>query len=249
MQIFYDNQNKRLIYIENKTSSTFWDKHWSNQEGPLSLDTKTPRFDLVTTQTKKYLASGSKILEGGCGLGQNVQKLQKAGFKVTGVDYAKATIRKLNELFPALNIEYGDINNLKYPDNNFDGYWSVGVIEHFFDGYQPALQEMQRVIRKDGCLFLTFPHMSFLRRIKAKLNKYPLWDKKRNSAEFYQFALDENKVIEDLRSHDLKLIKKKKFDGIKGLRTKALSVAALCKRSMTLRQFLQRLPRNLYLSG
>ena len=78
---------------------------------------------------------------------------------------------------------------------------------------------MSRVIRSGGYLFLTFPHMSLLRKIKVFLKLYPLFNEKEQALEnFYQFALDRNLVIKDLEDNGFELVKKKGFEGFKGLK-------------------------------
>jgi hypothetical protein len=61
--------------------------------------------------------------------------------------------------------------------------------------------------------------MSKLRRIKSKFARYPIWKENEKLLEnFYQFALDENKVIEDFHKYGFNLIGKHYLDGIKGLK-------------------------------
>ena len=63
---------------------------------------------------------------------------------------------------PELHPVLGDVRNLPLEDDSVDGYWSLGVIEHLYDGYGDIFREMYRVIRRDGYLFLTFSHMERL---------------------------------------------------------------------------------------
>ena len=64
--------------------------------------------------------------------------LEKSGFSTTGVDFAEKTV-KINALYPSLDIRLVDIRNMDFDDGFFDGYWSFGVIEHFYDGYGMSL--------------------------------------------------------------------------------------------------------------
>ncbi len=113
----------------------------------------------------------------------------------------------------------GDVRNLPMKDESLDGYWSLGVIKHFYDGYDAILREIHRTIRKDGYLFLTFPHMSKLRQIKARKGLYEIWQGNGDLvADFYQFALNEHQVIEEFEGYGFKLIRKQDFDGVKGFK-------------------------------
>ena len=65
-----------------------------------------------------------------------------------------------------------DVRNLNFDDGFFDGYWSLGVIEHFYEGYERIIKEVNRVIKRNGFVFLTFPSLSFLRKFKSKWGLY-----------------------------------------------------------------------------
>ena len=91
MNKFYDKKNRRLIIFQEKASSEFWDRHW--QLGNFDkkvVKGKENRF--IKKITNQFLFPGQKILEGGCGIGQNVYGLNCWGYDVYGVDFAKDTI-------------------------------------------------------------------------------------------------------------------------------------------------------------
>jgi len=165
-----------------------------------------------------FLQNG-RILEGGCGMGGNVYCLHYHGYSAYGVDFAENTVRKTNRYFPELNITKGDVRNLKFKDEFFNGYWSSGVIEHFFEGYEDILREMKRVVKKGGYVFLTFPYMSPLRRLKARYGFYKdLKEDNCNLEDFYQFVLDYKMIKNDFERHGLILRYMKPNDGLKGLK-------------------------------
>ena len=75
---------------------------------------------------------------------------------------------------------------------------------------------MGRVLRPGGLLFLTFPHQSALRRLKAALGAYPAWHGL--EAEFYQYLLDGRGVRAAFSAAGFRLRRRKSFDGLKGLK-------------------------------
>lgn len=192
---YFDQKNNRLVYIQKQADANFWDGLWHDKDPVGSVKSVSDR-SYIKKVTQKYLASGSKILEGGCGRGQNVYALKRWGYQAVGVDYAEETVAIIKENFPELDIIYGDVRKLPFADNEFDGYWSFGVIEHFFNGYKDIAEEMKRVVKVGGYLFITFPHMSVLRRLKVILRQYPFFNLNEvDISNFYQFALDEKNVI------------------------------------------------------
>ncbi|MCJ8344409.1 class I SAM-dependent methyltransferase [bacterium] len=220
MKKFFDKQRGCLIYVNKEADEQYWDQLWKKEKQSVTYD-KGPKIlnNFVCKETQNYLPKGSVVLEGGCGLALNSWNLYKLGYQPIALDYAKETIAFLNESIPEVNSICGDVRNLDLDNDSIDGYWSLGVIEHFYEGYDPIIKEMTRVIKPDGYLFLTFPHMSLLRKLKGKLSFYSPWkETEENLKDFYQFALDEKKVILDLEQYGFKAIAIKNEDGFKGLK-------------------------------
>jgi len=210
----FDKKNNRLLFIGTKSDSNFWDEFWNDENFEKQMH-KKDKFVLKTTQ--KYLNQGDKVIEGGCGRGDKVWTLMQNGFDSVGIDYAEETVKKIKEVDKNLNIQCQDLRALDFTDNYFDGYWSIGVIEHFLDGYNDIQTEMLRVVKPNGYLFLTFPSMSFIRELKGRLGMYVEYDSNKiNKDTFYQYTLDANKVISDFEEVGFKLVRKIKYDGFKG---------------------------------
>lgn len=240
---YYDPERNRLIYLAEHATPNFWDRHWETADLRREITRKHHDF-LVLPTTRDYLSPGSRVLEGGCGTGVHVYHLQRHGYQSVGIDNAPETVRHAKEAVPEMDIREGDVRALPFPDNHFDGYWSIGVIEHFWDGYDEVLREMRRVLKPSGYLFLTFPYMSPLRRWKAKRGKYPVTmshssvilnevkdlipigldssaasrlQNDTSPQHFYQFALDHHRVTETFEQNGFELVEEKPFDGWNGL--------------------------------
>lgn len=216
---FYDQKNNRLIYISAKADPNFWDTLWSADE-TIKKTVFKHKNTYVSKITKKYLRpEEGTILEGGCGRGIYVASLFKNGYKVIGIDNAPKTVEALNKHVPELDIRYGDVHKLDFPDDFFAGYWSLGVIEHFWDGYDKIALEMVRVIKKRGFLFLQFPCMSRARKIKAALGCYESYDAENELAGFYQFALDADDVVEKMKLYGFECLAKQGRSSLLGLKS------------------------------
>lgn len=215
---YFDAKNNRLVYISKSATPEFWDECWDDAEFKKTVTGVSSR-SYVKKQTEKYLPPGSKILEGGCGRGQYVYALQKWGYDASGLDFAPKTVQKIGELFPDMKITLGDVRALPFADNFFDGYWSFGVIEHFYEGFDAIASEMKRVVRPGGFIFVTFPAFSFLRRMKARLGQYPIFDESNfDKNKFYQFALDPKRVVAQFENMGMITRKVYPLDGIKGVK-------------------------------
>lgn len=217
MNRYFDPLRNCLFYLGEKADASFWEKSWTTKD--LRKDLLSRRLDtLVVPTTRCHLKPGARILEGGCGKGEYVYLLSKAGYQCFGIDIAKKTVAKIRQAFPGLHVSCGDVRKLGFPDNYFDGYWSLGVIEHFFEGYEQVIREMARVIAPGGYLFITFPQMSAIRRLKTRLGLYPEKHFTQEPSGFYQFVLDSGLVISKIERHCFRLVSKQPLDGFKGFK-------------------------------
>ena len=242
MTVYYDKSNERLVYVGEKADSHYWDRHWSSDK--LESRIRSTPNRLVLNNTRKYLPKGATVLEGGCGIGDKVYLLQSHGYNAYGVDFTGETVSNVNTIAPDLNITRGDVRGLGFPDGFFDGYWSLGVIEHFYQGYASIMTEMHRMLKKNGYLFLTVPTLSPLRKLKARLNLYPYSEGgTAEENDFYQFALSPKSILHTFREAGFVLEHYELFDGVKGLKDEVKVLRPLLQWSYDSRSFFAKVIR------
>lgn len=216
----YLKDKHAVAYFHEQATADFWDEHWKSED--LRRDIVSCKSDPVFMPlVKKFLPSGSTVLDGGCGRGHLVYALGQKGYRAIGVDFAKNTVQQINQVVPELDIRFGDVRKLEIDNDSLDGYISVGVIEHFWDGYDAILAETQRTLKPNGFLFISFPHLSLLRQLKVMVRGYPVREANmlnHENGQFYQFALRGQTVIHDLKQCGFILREKKSFDGLKGFK-------------------------------
>ena len=201
--IVFSPKANRLVYLDQKATPEFWDSRWENEGKPAPIN---PR-DHVITVTREYLKPGARILEGGCGRANKVKALVDAGFDVVGVDFAEETVRRAKQTYGDIDVRRGDVRSLAFPDEFFDGYWSIGVIEHFWTGYDAILAEAARVLKPGGVLFLTAPWFSPYRQRRARAGAYPTRDYMEEPDSFYQYGLGREEVCAQLERHGFHLLR------------------------------------------
>ncbi|RUW62294.1 class I SAM-dependent methyltransferase [Mesorhizobium sp. M7A.F.Ca.US.008.03.1.1] len=206
---FYDEKNRRIVHVGTVADDDYWDSHWA--EG---IVLKPDRF--VVETTKRYLTGSAKVLDAGCGLANTVHGLHQAGFSAYGIDFAQKTVGMVNRAAPHLQVTVGDVRATGFADEFFDGVWSLGVIEHFFDGYDEIALEMRRIIRSGGVAFVTVPSISPLRRLKIRMGLYPRFSGEQ--AGFYQFVLGPSSIVSSFEQHGFKLLGSQPRGGFKGLK-------------------------------
>jgi len=124
--------------------------------------------------------NGKQVLEISSFLGVVDIALAKIGFEVYAYDIPEfQNNSKLNELYSKFNVHPSsgylkDVwqNGLPYPDNHFDAVILSEVIEHLNFNPLPVLQEINRILKKDGILYITTPNqVNLINRIKIILGR------------------------------------------------------------------------------
>jgi len=134
------------VFIED-----FWSQRWDN--GAHSQDPEAIYRKQEYRIMQPFLINlspGSRILDGGCGMGVWTVFLANQGFDVVGLDISRHTIARLNELLPTHQFLCGDIRETQFPDASFDAYLSWGTFEHFEDGLGKCFREAKRILIPGG---------------------------------------------------------------------------------------------------
>lgn len=125
-----------------------------------------PRVREEIDVISNFLPRSGKVLEAGCGLGRLVLYLREHGYDIVGVDWSQEAIDQIKAFDNSAPVQVADVQSLPFADGYFRGVLSFGVIEHFVDGPEHVLREMNRVLVQKGVLILTVP----LRNIGKKLS-------------------------------------------------------------------------------
>lgn len=232
--ITYDSLNDRLVFLKSAPSRDYWEQLWHPM---LSLEAIRRGDRFVTGETLRILPQGARVVDAGCGIGATVYGLANSGFDAYGIDYAQDTVAAIRALAPELRIQVADVRALPYGDASLDGVWSLGVIEHFYDGFDPLIVEAHRVLRAGGYLFLTVPVISPLKALKIRLNVFPDYDVA-DLEQFFQFAFRPRFVAEKVASHGFNLQRSYGRSGAFGLTEDAPRLA----RALMLRLDAESLP-------
>lgn len=152
------------IYEPTASFHDEWGKY--SVEEVLTWNHNHPHNNLYDQYIEQYCKKHKKdkkhlsLFDGGCGIGRLLVYYKNKGFKICGADNVPSTIKKIKEYDPTLDAKQGDLRKLDIPNETFDIYFSVGVIEHDTDGPDPILKEAHRVLKKKGLLLITIPVMN-----------------------------------------------------------------------------------------
>ncbi len=112
---------------------------------------------------KNQFSDESVILDAGCGGGRNIVYFLRSGCPVFAVDenpeaiaYVRNLARSLAPKLPSENFQIAKVEAMPFADEQFDWVISSAVL-HFAESqelFNRMLQEMWRVLKKDGLLFV-----------------------------------------------------------------------------------------------
>jgi SAM-dependent methyltransferase len=167
-------QYQRVRRYWSTPSPSFWEEIWHKAPRHVYWSQALRGHGLGDYESvyRSHLPTRGSVLEAGCGLGQVVLALRYWGYEAYGLDNAGDTIQYLRSKFPHTPFYHGDIRNLPFRDGVFDGYISLGVIEHSTDGQDQVLAEAHRVLRPHGTIFLSVPAFNAYRRLRARFGLY-----------------------------------------------------------------------------
>lgn len=107
--------------------------------------------------------SEMKILDAGCGTGGTIKFLQKAGFKnVAGIDNSSMAL-ELCRARGLKNVTPGSVNKLPFKNRSFGGVICLDVLYHKGVNPKATIKEFNRVLKKNGLLYLQEPAFNWLR--------------------------------------------------------------------------------------
>jgi len=153
--------DKKIIHDHFSTTAQFWrDRVYKsqNQQGVFEYFDKQYRFDYVTEMIPSENSGLFRALDVGCGAGQMIPILATKGYEVHAIDVSQEMVDLAKNEADRSNvnaeINIGDCEGLDYPDNYFDVYVAMGVIEYLDDDL-PMLKEIERVLKPSGVAIVT----------------------------------------------------------------------------------------------
>lgn len=202
----------------------FWTAIWNGIQ-PASLAGTIEQREQFQVMESFFsnLPPKSRILDGGCCLGEWTLYYASKDFQVVGLDISRTTIEKLNEFFPECIFKVGDIRKTEFEDNYFDLYFSWGTFEHFENGLGEPLREAWRILKPGWYLFITVPFQNgrHLRRDKRALQFWDeYYDKDKgylSKMRFYQWRLTKPELQREFEINGFKTLKVEPIDKAQGL--------------------------------
>ncbi len=194
-------------YLIEKTKEYF-DKNVEGFSG--SRKEFWPEFE----ELKKYIKRGERVLDLGCGNGRLFPAFggsavggETRDIEYIGIDSSEKMIQKAKGKY-GNHFQTADIFSLPFSNSYFDSVWMIAVFHHIpsKELQLKALQEIRRVLRKNGRVIMTCWHLfrfPFRKNImisskKLKIQRYYHAFTKRELRKLFQktgFKIEELKYL------------------------------------------------------
>ena len=210
---YYPVPKQTLVSNETERVAEFWSQRWHGVEQLPNADLVADReeYQIIAPYLQK-LPLGSKILDGGCGLGEWTIFFGNRGFDVVGLDISQSTITRLQKLFCDRQFVRGDIRQTGFENNTFDAYFSWGTFEHFENGLGDCIREAYRILKPGGFLCISVPYQNW-RHILRDSKALCYWDEAYHPEQgytgarcFYQWRLTIPELERELAIERFKIL-------------------------------------------
>lgn len=148
------------------------------------------------------LGAGSRVLDVGCGFGQNLLPFVDRGFECFGVEIDPKIVKVARDTAAerALPLKFEEGQNwaIPFPDNSFDLLVSIDTLhyEQTAENARAALREFARVLKPEGALYISTigpEHDMYARAEKLPEGRFRVQNYDfRNGEVMYSFTTERN---------------------------------------------------------
>lgn len=114
--------------------------------------------DFLEPDRRKFIECmpiGAKILDCGCGPGQDSEVFAKLGFNVIGIDITSEFVDMAKRRVPKANIIQMDMREINFPPDTFDGVWISFSLLHIHQTDVPmVLSKLKEIMKVNGKMMI-----------------------------------------------------------------------------------------------
>ena len=116
-----------------------------------------------------YVASGSRILDAGCGVGRDALAFAELGYQVVAFDASDEMVRRAGERVAGR----GEVLQMRFEDaawrEEFDGIWACASLLHVQATKLPSvIRRLGAALRPGGVMYMSFKHGSGERIVEGR---------------------------------------------------------------------------------
>ncbi len=198
------------------------------------VQNSSPAYNNLYSEERKFLEKNipknAKVLDIGCGDGRSLKTIESITKELTGIDHDKKAVKlakqncKINKNAAFLHAEATD---LPFSEESFDIILCLGTFTNLGPLKEKALQEMKRVLKKEGIIIvLAYSEKALKERLAMYQKNNILIKKIEGGTVYFDKSIGDN-ISEQFSKEELQSIFTKQK--LKVEEIKETKIAYLCK--------------------
>lgn len=122
------------------------------------------RYNELLNKFEPY-RKNNRILDIGAGCGFFLKIAHQRGWEIYGTEIDESAVEKCEET--QLKMSFGEIQDIRFPEDFFDVIVHIEVIEHVNNPNQ-YIQEISKILRPGGITYLSTPNFNAIHRYRLK---------------------------------------------------------------------------------
>jgi len=132
---------------------------WSAKECVARRNKRRHRQPPLLAKWIQRLPADARLLDLGCGGGQDAGDLDRRGYRVMGVDRTSALLTEGRRRYRSLSLVRADFRFLPFQAKSFDGLWAGASLMHLpKPDARRTLADLYRLVRPGGLFAATVTH-------------------------------------------------------------------------------------------
>lgn len=134
-----------------KTGNEVYDDFYAEVYDYLVYNNYKDEYEIGEIMNKTKLTSSSKILDIGCGTGNQVVNFGSKGYEVLGIDVSPSMIKKAKEKYPKYDFEVADASNIDiFTSNTFTHITCLYFTVYYFQNKRQLFENIYRWLMPGG---------------------------------------------------------------------------------------------------
>ena len=152
---------KKAISLHDKEADWFDSQYSQSQQYFASSFLYGRRqMDIHFNAQINNLPKNAKVLDIGCGTGEQMKQLYSSGFEVHGIEPSEKMRMYAESKLPAGRVKNGSVLDLPFEDNSFDFVYTIEVLRYLaYEDNLKGLRQIHRVLKPAGIFFGTFVNL------------------------------------------------------------------------------------------
>lgn len=143
-----------MLHSSNLSNLNEWEKTFSSAQ--VKHKNQYPSETVISFVLGRHRGKNLKVLDFGCGFGNNLRFLLDNGFDAFGVDFSSNVVSQIQDEFSG-RVFCGNALNLEFADNSFNLIIDRSSLQHNPKSDLPAIfRECRRVLKPGGEFFSNF---------------------------------------------------------------------------------------------